>query len=174
VPATVARIPVSTFVDHGPSVSINPGIAAGFSRYLELTAKAKRLVVQPGNKIPIKGVEVRVVSSAGKVIPSPVKGPGAINSLCQTSPPKPNRDESENAESIGLLYTFRRFRMLDLADLTWNKELELMCPRNPIGRVDLFMVSHHGNDLSNSPALIHALQPKVTIPITAFVSEQIP
>lgn len=39
--------------------------------------------------------------------------------------------------------------MLDLADLTWNKERALMCPNNPIGTVDLFMVSHHGNDISN-------------------------
>jgi len=61
------------------------------------------------------------------------------------------------------LYTFGKFRMLDLADLIWNKEIELMCPKNRIGMVDLLMVSHHGNDLSNSPALIHALRPKVTI-----------
>jgi hypothetical protein len=53
--------------------------------------------------------------------------------------------------------------MLDLADLTWNKELALMCPNNPIGSVDLFMVSHHGNDISNSPALVRALKPRVAI-----------
>jgi competence protein ComEC len=64
---------------------------------------------------------------------------------------------------VGLLFTFGRFRMLDLADLTWNKERALMCPNNPIGTVDLFMVSHHGNDISNSPALVHALKPRVAI-----------
>jgi hypothetical protein len=53
--------------------------------------------------------------------------------------------------------------MLDLADLTWNKEIALMCPNNPIGSVDLFMVSHHGNDISNSPALVKALNAKVAI-----------
>jgi hypothetical protein len=53
--------------------------------------------------------------------------------------------------------------MLDLADVTWNKEIALMCPNNPIGTVDLFMVSHHGNNISNSPALVKAIKPRVTI-----------
>ena len=53
--------------------------------------------------------------------------------------------------------------MLDLADLTWNREMQLMCPNNPIGTVDLFMVSHHGNDISNSPALVNALQWMVAV-----------
>ena len=89
-----------------------------------------------------------------------------MNSVCQNSPAKPANDrvdKAENAASVGLLFTFGKFRMLDLADLVWNKEIELMCPKNPIGTVDLLMVSHHGNDLSNSPALIHAVHPRVTI-----------
>ena len=77
--------------------------------------------------------------------------------------PKLNEDISENAASVGLLYTFGKFRMLDMADLTWNKEIALMCPNNPIGAVDLLMVSHHGNDISNSPALVKAIKPRVTI-----------
>ena len=70
---------------------------------------------------------------------------------------------SENAYAIGMLVTFGRFRMLDLADLTWNREKELMCPNDPIGPVDLFMVSHHGNDYSNSPALLAPLHPRIAI-----------
>jgi hypothetical protein len=31
-----------------------------------------------------------------------------------------------------------------------------MCPANRIGKVDLYLVSHHGIDRSNSPALVHA------------------
>ncbi len=38
-----------------------------------------------------------------------------------------------------------------------------MCPNNPIGTVDLFMVSHHGNNISNSPPLVNALQARVAI-----------
>ena len=38
-----------------------------------------------------------------------------------------------------------------------------MCPNNPIGTVDLYMVSHHGTDPSGSPQLVHALQPRVAV-----------
>jgi competence protein ComEC len=38
-----------------------------------------------------------------------------------------------------------------------------MCPANRIGTVDLYLVSHHGIDRSNSPALVHGLRPRVGI-----------
>ena len=47
--------------------------------------------------------------------------------------------------------------------LTWNKEKGLVCPANLIGPVDLFLVSHHGSNQSDSPQLIHALHPKVAL-----------
>lgn len=162
VPATVARIPADTFMDHGPAVAKDPITTKAVAAYLEAASKARRIVLAPGDKIPIKGLDVLVVTSAGKVIKSPIKGAGVPNPFCSSSQPKPP-DPSENAQSVGLLYAFGKFRMLDLADLTWNKELELMCPNNPIGNVDLLMVSHHGYDASNSQALIHAVHPKVTI-----------
>jgi competence protein ComEC len=163
VPATVARIPAEIFMDHGKAIATDPFTTKAVDAYLKETAKAKRVVLKPGDTLPIKGLDVLVVTAAGEAIKSPVKGSGSSNSSCAGSPPRPKPDNSENSQSVGLLYTFGKFRMLDLGDLTWNKELELMCPKNPIGTVDLFMVSHHGNDESNSPALIHALLPKVTI-----------
>ncbi len=166
VPSTVAKIPVDTFIDHGPAVVADPGTTRAVAAYLDVAAKAKRVIVKPGEKIPLQGVDVLVVTSAMQVIKSGVKGGGAANAACQSSPPRPivdSVDKVENAASVGLRYTFGQFRMLDLADLIWNKEIELMCPINPIGTVDLLMVSHHGNDLSNSPALIHAVRPRVTI-----------
>jgi beta-lactamase superfamily II metal-dependent hydrolase len=166
VPATAAKIPVDTFIDHGPPIVADPNTTKAVAAYLDVAAKAKRVIVKPGDRIPFKGVDVLVVTSATQAIKTPVKGGGAANPVCQNSPAKPaddKVDKAENAASVGLLYTFGKFRMLDLADLVWNKEIELMCPINPIGTVDLLMVSHHGNDLSNSPALIHAVRPKVTI-----------
>jgi competence protein ComEC len=47
--------------------------------------------------------------------------------------------------------------------VTWNKEFDLMCPNNPIGNVDLLVVSHHGQAISNSAVLVHALAPRVAI-----------
>jgi competence protein ComEC len=167
VPATVAKIPAVTFVDHGPAAVTDAGTTAAVKAYDEVVAKAKHLVVKAGDTIPFKGVEVLVVTSAGQAIKTPVRGAGAANPLCETCQPmtwtNTNEDESENAQSVGLLFTFGQFRMLDLADLTWNKERALVCPNNLIGTVDLFMVSHHGNDISNSPALVHAVRPKVAI-----------
>ena len=72
-------------------------------------------------------------------------------------------DTTENAQSVGLLIAYGGFRMIDLGDLTWNKEYDLVCPVNKIGAVDLYLVSHHGMDLSGSPQLVHALHPRVAI-----------
>ena len=57
----------------------------------------------------------------------------------------------------------RRFRFLDLGDLTKNKELDLVCPNNLIGTADLFLVNHHGFDQSNTKALVWAVHPRVAI-----------
>jgi hypothetical protein len=65
--------------------------------------------------------------------------------------------------SVGLVFTYGKFRTINLGDFTWNKEQELMCPNNPIGKVDLYLTSHHGIDQSGSPALVHGLQPRVAI-----------
>jgi competence protein ComEC len=50
-----------------------------------------------------------------------------------------------------------------MGDLTYNKEIDLMCPNNRLGTADLFIVSHHGQAISNSPALVHALHPRAAI-----------
>jgi hypothetical protein len=38
-----------------------------------------------------------------------------------------------------------------------------MCPSNKLGSVDLYLVSHHGSETSGSPALVHALRPRVAV-----------
>jgi competence protein ComEC len=166
-PATAAKVPMKIFYDHGDATAKDPGTTRSVQAYLALTEKAKRVVVKPGDKIPFKGIDVLVVTAAGKHIAAPVKGGGAPNPYCQeTQPmkwPRTDEDNSENGNAIGLLFTYGKFRMLDLADLTWNREIELMCPNNQIGPVDLFMVNHHGNDISNSPALVKALHWRVAM-----------
>jgi competence protein ComEC len=162
-PTMVARIPAGVFLDHGDAVAKDPGTTKAVAAYLEAAASAKRIVLKPGDKIKLKGLKILVVTSAGETLKRPLKNAGQMNEFCSSSPLKPQADPSENAQSVGLHYSFGKFRMLDLADLTWNKEHELMCPLNLIGTVDLFMVSHHANASSNSPALVQALHPKVTV-----------
>ena len=155
-------IPVRNFVDHGPPMEDNPGTQAIFKAYTAAIGKANRITVKPGDTIPLKGVEVRVLTSSGATIKTPLAGAGTPNPLCAAAAPAP-ADNGENGASVGLLYTFGKFRMLDLADLTRPKEYELMCPDNKVGMADLFMVSHHGFDLSNSPQLVYELHPQVSI-----------
>lgn len=161
-PSVVAKLPVALFVDHGPAQFANDRMKQAVAAYVALTEKAKRMSVKPGGKIPLKGVDILVVAANGEGLKTPLKGAGAPNPACESTPKK-QEDKSENGFSLGLLFTYGKFRMSDFGDLSWNRELELMCPNNPIGTVDLFMTSYHGGDPANSPALIHGLKPKVTL-----------
>ena len=48
-------------------------------------------------------------------------------------------------------------------DLTWERERDLFCPNDKVGKVDVYLASHHGTYWSGSPAMLNALQPIVTI-----------
>lgn len=89
-------------------------------------------------------------------------GAGAQNPACSTTERRP-ADQTENARSLDTIITFGKVRILDLGDLTWDKELELVCPINKLGSVDTFIVSHHGSYQSNSPALLAAISPRIAI-----------
>ena len=130
--------------------------------YLEARAKGRHLEVKPGDTIPVADLDVRVASSGGALITRPLPGAGAANPLCASFTPKES-DPTENARSVGTVLTFGRFRMLDLGDLTWNKEHDLVCPSNLLGSIDLYLTSHHGLDQSGSPQLVRAIQPRVAV-----------
>ena len=133
-----------------------------YANYLKLIANRKRVIVKPGDVIPLKGVDITVVTANNEVLAKPLPGAGQPNEFAAGVKPEPI-DDWDNAGSIGLLYQFGKFRMLDLADLLQCVECRLMSPANLVGTVDLFMVSHHGLKLSNSKMLVHALHPKVAI-----------
>ena len=65
--------------------------------------------------------------------------------------------------SLGVEITFGKLKLLDLGDLTWDKELQLVCPANPLGHMDIYIVSHHGWKQSSSPALVDAIHARVAI-----------
>ena len=71
------------------------------------------------------------------------------------------------AASLGMMVRYGRFKFLDLGDLTRRKELPLVCPRNLLGQVDLFLISHHGFAFSNSKALVDAVHPRVAVNINS-------
>jgi beta-lactamase superfamily II metal-dependent hydrolase len=157
------RIPIRHYIDHGANVQPNANVDGFLQKaYADLWAKATHTVAKPGDKVALAGVDARVVASAGKAITSALPGAGKANPYCAAFKPK-DPDPSENAQSVGTHITYGRFRVVHLGDLTWNKEFDLMCPQNRLGTVDLFIVSHHGQPISNSEVLVHAIEPRVAI-----------
>lgn len=160
----VDRIKVGTFITHGPNTETGKQaeqLSAAFDRAVK-TANARTLVVKPGDTIPLKGVDVKVVAARGDKIAAALPGAGQPNAACASAQQK-NPDPGENARSIGFILTHGKFRFSDFADLTNNKELELACPNNLVGEVDLYLTNHHGLDASNAPALVQGLKPRVAV-----------
>jgi len=162
VPQLVDGIKVGTFVDHGPNLEDSQVTRTDYAAYEKAIAGHPRVTVKPGWALPIKGIEVRVLAAAGEHITDPLPGAGEANSYCKAEPAAPE-DSTENARSVGVLITYGKFRFLDLGDLTKKKELELACPNNLLGTVDLFLVTHHGSEPSNPKALVWALHPRVGV-----------
>jgi beta-lactamase superfamily II metal-dependent hydrolase len=167
LPELAKRIPIKHFIDHGETGEHTPAIENSLKLYADLYTSANHMVAKPGDKIPVSGLNVEVVTSAMQVLKTPIAGaPGAgkPNPECATFKP---RDEThvdpDNRYSVGSVISYGKFRTVKLGDYTWNAEQTLMCPNNPIGTVDLYLTSHHGIDQSGSPALVHALHPRVAV-----------
>jgi len=179
------RIPVGTFVDHGPTLEgpdvpqVAPGPdgipvtkareqVEGFqAAYAELYGKVKHLVVKPGDRVPITGLDWRIVTSAGQVLKTPaLPGGGKPNPDCAGFTPMAGAtglNDPDDAQSVGSVIILGQFRALDFGDMWRTKELELMCPNNPIGTVDLYFASSHGAIASGSLPFVHAIQPRAAI-----------
>jgi len=164
-PQLAARIPIETFIDHGENRETGDApTVQGWQAYQAMlaTGKYKRISAKPGDVVPIEGMHVEVISSDGDLIAKPLPGAGLENAACKDSETRP-ADKTENLRSLGVLITFGKLRILDLGDLTWDKEMELMCPVNKLGKVDVYIVSHHGWQQSSSPALVWGITPRVAI-----------
>jgi competence protein ComEC len=162
LPELASRIPILDFIDHGPNVQPAANIDPILQQYAGIHGKVKHTVAKPGDKIQLTGVDWRIVTAAGQVLKSALPGAGRANASCADFKPQAT-DMTENAQSVGSVVTFGSFRLVHMGDLTWNKEFDLMCPKNRIGTADVFMVSHHGQAISNSAVLVHAIHPRVAI-----------
>ena len=164
--ALAKRIPIAHVMDHGANVEI-PEQVAGFRAAYDsiIAAGTKHTVLKAGDRVPVKGLDWRIVIAAAKPIATPLAGAGASNAAaCASFQPKPAAPKpDDNSQSVGSVISFGRFRALDLGDLLWNNERDLVCPRNLIGTVDLYLVTHHGLDRSGAPVLVHAVRPRVAV-----------
>jgi competence protein ComEC len=165
----VSRIPVKDFMDHGPNAKW-PGIGADLNGvkfaqevYPGIYAKGTHTVVKAGDKLAMQGTDMLVIASNGAFLKTPLQGGGAANPYC---PPdyRPVTDANlEDGFSIALYIGYGKFRSVQPGDLLQNQEIALMCPKNPIGTIDVLLGLHHGQAVSNSKALVHALHPRVAI-----------
>jgi competence protein ComEC len=156
-------IPIEHFVDHGDSIETQAPRDAELWQAYKSISTGKRIVVKPGDKIPLAGVDVTVVSANGAVLAKAVNG-GGPNAFCRDAKNK-EPDRGENGASTGVLLTYGKFKFLDLGDLTWDKEMDLACPVNKLGTVTVFQATHHGffREASGAPAHVWALRPQVVV-----------
>ena len=161
VPELAARLPIHTFVDHD---TITPGDNSSkrpFDAYVPIRAGGRHIVAKPGDRLPLEGVDVQVVSSDRAVVSKPVAGGGASNPACTSQAPDA-AEPIENPRSTGIWVSFGKFRFIDLGDLSGPPLYQLLCPVNLLGPVDLYLVPHHGGSDVTYPATF-AVNPRVAI-----------
>jgi competence protein ComEC len=164
VAALVKMIPIANFYDHGDTTEAEkPRDIERWEAYKSAAATGKRTSVKPGDRVPLHGVKVEVVSSNGEVLAKAING-GGPNPLCKDAKQK-DPDKTENSRCAGFLLTYGKWKFLDVGDLTWDKEMALACPVNKLGTVTLYQATHHGffGDRSGAPAHLFAIRPQVVV-----------
>ena len=100
--------------------------------------------------------------SEGPVISTPING-GGPNPLC-TNAVRQEPAGPENIRMVGLSLTYRRFQVREPRRSDWSREMELACPVNKLGTVNLYTINRHGGlDNSGAPALLGAIKPQVIV-----------
>ena len=159
-PGLAAMVPIDQFVDHGDSIekNLNERAAQLWQDYRE--AAGTRMTVNPGDTLPVTGIDFQFVSARGESIKSAT---ASANPYCEGAEQKEVTGNPENGQSVGFIVRMGDFEFLDLGDLTWPEELAAVCPQNVFGQVDLYQVTHHGMFQSNAPALLNAVAPQVAV-----------
>ncbi len=165
VPNLSHRIRIGAYIDHGPNRETSSDVTEkAWQRYQAVLGRshANHILAKPGETLPLNGVTTTIVSADGNLLAAPLPGAGQPNPHCQSSPTRP-ADQTENARSVGIVMQYGQTRLVDLGDLTWDKEMQLMCPTNKLGPMDVYVVSHHGWSQSGSPAFVDGIAPRVAI-----------
>lgn len=164
-PELAKLLPIEHFIDHDtllPEALKDAGTREAYERYREVRKGHPHMVPKPGDRLPLKGIEVEVVSSAAAVLTQPLAGAGATNASCGSAAVPP-RDALENPRSTGVMVSFGKFRFLDVGDLSGQPLFNLACPKSLTGPVDVYLVAHHGGPDVAAAALFAAFEPRVAI-----------
>lgn len=161
--ALAAQFRINSFYDRGI-----PDALQEDAKFVERIADYRRATQNASRKLkagdvydldsPRTPLAIRVVTASREVVPNA----GPPNPFADRHQPQPD-DPTDNSASVSLLVQFGDFKFLCCGDLTWNMEARLVTPNNPLGAVDLFMVTHHGLPSSNNPVLVHAIDPVVAV-----------
>jgi competence protein ComEC len=162
VPNLVEHVKVGEFLDHGVNREDSDITRQDYAAYGKAIGNTPRRTLHPGDVIDIPGLNTTVITADGEHISNVPGIKPTPNPYCATEP-KWDLDQTENPRSTGVLIRFGAFSFLDLGDLTKAKEIPLVCPNNPLGHVSLYLVNHHGMNLSNSKAFVDAIHPRVAI-----------
>jgi beta-lactamase superfamily II metal-dependent hydrolase len=157
VSSVLDRLPIGTFLDHGPSVELNGQYPEPYEKAF---ASGAHKTIQPGDTIPIKGLTVTVTHASQKHISALPGDKAEANPFCEGLSPK-GGESGENPQSAGVLIQFGKFRFLDPGDIEHDEELALECPQNAVGKVDLYLTAHHATHLS--PKSVYGLAPRVIV-----------
>jgi competence protein ComEC len=157
--ALAKLIPITRFYDHGDGVEQVD--KARHDAFVTLAGN-KRTILKAGDTIQLGAAQLLVVKSED-ALAQPVAGGGQPNPLCANAP-QMGPAAPENQRMVGLRLTYGNFKYVSLADLDWQKEMELACPVNKLGTANLYLINRHGGlDDSGSPALLGAVKPQVVI-----------
>jgi competence protein ComEC len=159
-------IPIAMFIDHGaPSeraASTSAETAAAYKAYVGVRDDKPHIEPRPGDRLPLADVEAIVVSAAGTTLERPLPQGGATNAGCQAQP-TPAQDPDENPRSNGVVIRFGKFRFLDLGDLSGAPLYALACPKDMVGPVSIYLVSHHGGGDQGDLGIFAAFRPRVAV-----------
>jgi competence protein ComEC len=172
IPELVQRVPVRTFVDYGsaypPGDRAKPDLvdaqdAQAYDDYLPVRSKARHLNPKPGDRLALKGLRTTVVSTNGIALNRPLRNAGDSNQACPPAPRFTSYPGDENLRSVGVVVEYGRFRFLNLGDLNGPPLFDLVCPRDLIGSIDVYLAPHHGGNGAAEPATLAAFRPRAVI-----------
>jgi beta-lactamase superfamily II metal-dependent hydrolase len=166
IPELVERFPVVTFVDYGDPRGTVYGpdrmTNRSYAVYEPARNMAGHVVPRVGGPLPLRGVETTVVSSGGTLLSAPLPGGGGESPGCAHLEDHPE-DGTENFRSLGVLLRHGAFSFAALGDLSGKTLQRLFCPQNLVGQASVYLIAHHGDYDSNSPAVYEALRPRVAV-----------
>jgi hypothetical protein len=161
VPGLVERVNIGEYWDHGDNIeACGDACPQIWGDYLAV-ADGNRTTIAAGDVREVGGVELQFVTAAGMHIDEPLTD-GAANAACDAARKMPETQD-ENTMSVGFVATFGAFDLLDLGDLYWFEEHDLVCPNNLLGEIDLYQTTHHGLASSGATQLVHGIAPLVAV-----------